>query len=546
MLLKCFAHITSGPQNIVILQKEYNLLHTKVIYFLLSHTRRTLKQDQSHQCYVTMCAGPSAQPCQVCSYTAFGEITKRCLKHSFVVHFKYDLLPPFPIFNPSTNLKMEGAVLFNTADFLMALRIITTESNSRSNLLESLKSLQLYPEGEDKKSCSPLDNIQYLYDVASGADIPYQCSAIGDSENPMISSEGIKSKVDCVTSTEASTSHNSTLGIKDEDMQPTCKGDKHLDRRKIVSGFVDGLNEIHGKGHYPHEVDKEQCLSPTAWHAVNKKECEDQHSLDNDDCITPKEYCDERKNSDKFDDNSVQTSKCSTNTFCSLHKTETRMTQSTCRNAPDNSVYVSQNSNEHSSFCVDTSDSNNTLSCDLSCPHRVPNACNSCGCSVLAPVLNNNNLTSSIVKVYIETDANYHELPDVIGEFDMFDGSLPLTVKTCHGKTLKQVFKINESNPNATLNTFLDESLRGEVLHVLAVQQVTLDLEQCINELIHAHEDLRHSYKSLKDYDVQVVGVCPDSGEVITMARLLVYTRQQSASFGLTVSPRCVNTWCLS
>ena len=512
-----------------------------MIYFL-SHTRRTLKEDQSHQCYVTMCAGPSAQPCQVCSYTAFGEIAKRCLKHSFVLHFKYDLLPPFPIFNPSTNLKMEGAVLFNTTDFLMALRIVTTESNSRSNLLESLKSLRLYPEREDKKSCSSLDNIQYLYDVTSRADIAYQCSAIVDSVNPMISSEGIKSEVDCLTSTEGSTNYNSTLGIKDEDMQQPCKGHKHLDRRKVVSGFVDGLNQIHGKRHYPHVEDKEECLSPTARHAVNKKESKDQHCLENGDCITTKEYCDERRNTDKFDD-SVQTSKCSTNTFCSLYKTGTRNTQCTCRNAPDNSAYVSQNSNEHSSFCDNkcTSDSNNTRSSDLSCPHKVPNKCNSCGCSVLAPVLNNNNLTSSIVKVYMETDANFHELPDVVGEFDMFDGSLPLTVKTCHGKTLKQVFKINETNPNATSNTFLEESLRGEVLHALTVQQVTLDLEQCINELIHAHEDLRHSYKSLKDYDVQVVGVCPDSGEVITMARLLVYTRQQSATFGLTVSPRCVN-----
>ncbi|KAJ7377023.1 protein ubiquitination [Desmophyllum pertusum] len=77
------------------------------------------------------------------------------------------------------------------------------------------------------------------------------------------------------------------------------------------------------------------------------------------------------------------------------------------------------------------------------------------------------------------------------------------------------------------------------MLHALAVQQVTLDVEQCINELILAHEGLKDSYKSLKDYDVQVVGVCPDSGEVIAMAKLLVYTRirQQSASCGLPVSP---------
>ena len=179
---------------------------------------------------------------------------------------------------------------------------------------------------------------------------------------------------------------------------------------------------------------------------------------------------------------------------------------------------------------------------DLDCPNTVSNACSSYGGTVLGPVLNNNNLTSSVFKVYIETsnDPGYHELPDLTGEFDMFDGSLPLTVKTCHGNTLKQGFKINESNPDTTSNPCLEETLGIGKERALAVHQVTLDLEQCINELILAHEGLQHSYKSLKDYDVQVVGVCPDSGEVITMARLLVYTRtrQQSASCGLPVSPR--------
>ena len=69
---------------------------------------------------------------------------------------------------------------------------------------------------------------------------------------------------------------------------------------------------------------------------------------------------------------------------------------------------------------------------------------------------------------------------------------------------------------------------------------MTLDLEQCIGELIQAHERLRDCYKSLKDYDVQILHVLPDSRRVVIMARILVYTRtrEKSASCGLPVSPR--------
>lgn len=489
-----------------------------------------------------MCAGPSPQPCQLCKYTLLGEITKRCLKHSFVVHFKYDLLPPFPIFNPSTNLKMEGTVLFNTGDVLMALRIVTTECKS-SNLLEDLKSLQLYPDKEDKlskKSCSSLEDMQYSDGVAIRGEVPCQCSAIEDSERSRISPEGMDvqsnstCKADCVASAEAGASQDSSPGIKVENVKSTCTVHKHLCRCKIVSGFVDGLNQIHSK----QLVDKEECFSPTQ-HELNKKECDNQNSLGN---ATTNECCSDERNMDKFDDDSVQTSKNIVNSSCSVQKTETFLSRCTCSHAPGNFVCVAQNTSEHSFFCNNYSESKHSRSSDLSCHHKVPNSCSSCGYSVLAPVLNNNNLTSSVFKVYIDTsdDPSYNELPELTGEFDMFDGSLPLTVKTCHGRTLKQVFKINENNPNATSNAFFDESLGGGVPRALAAQQVTLDLEQCINELIQAHEGLRQSYKSLKDYDVQVVGVCPDSGEVITMARLLVYTRQQSASCGLTVSPRCV------
>ena len=471
-----------------------------------------------------------------------------------MVHFKYDLLPPFPIFNPSTNLKMDDTVLFNTGDFLMALRIVTFE-NTNNNFSEVLKIL--FPDTGDKASKKPcffVDNEQDSGGVTGEGDIPCQGADVqydvSDLESPVLNGEVVEikseQKFDSIASSEADASQGSSSGTNVESMQSACSFQKQVDRHTIISGFVDVLNQICGKQQQRKiKVDKEECL-PLAINTGSKRECED--SKGKNDCDSTKE-CEERENLDKFDVNVahysselVQTLKSGENTSCSgLDKPKTG--NSAHINVSEGAIKSVQNGKEQSA-CAKFAKSEYSR-CDLDCPNTLSNTCSSCGCAVSPPVLNNNNnLTSSVFKVYIETshDPDYYELPDLTGEFDIFDGSLPLTVKTCHGSSLKQVFKINESNPKTASTPCLEETLGSKMHHALAVQQVTLDLEQCINELILSHEGLRHSYKSLKDYDVQVVGVCPDSGEVIIMARLLVYTRtrQQSESFGLPVSPRFV------
>lgn len=424
----------------------------------------------------------------------------------------------------------------------MALRIVTFE-NTKNNVSEVFESL--YPNKLDKvsqNSCCSLDNKQDRGGVTGKGDIPYQCAAIGDCVLSAEAMEDIKlsRNVNSIASSEADASQDSSAGNKAEGMQSACSLHKHADRHTIISGFVNVLNQIRGEQlHGKTSVNKEECL-PLPLKDQNKQKCQD---LGNNECDSTKE-CDDRGNVDKFDvDDShhpsdlVQTFKTGVNTSCS--DLDTARNSSTC------SFNVSEGGTKIVENCKEQSACNKFLQSDYSrcdCPSKVSSTCNSYGCASPGPVLNNNNLTSSVFKFYIETSNGPHELPDLTTEFDMFDGSLPLTVKTCHDSTLKQVFKINKSNPNTSSNPFLEETLGSRMLPALAVQQVTLDLEQCINELILAHEGLRHSYKSLKDYDVQVVGVCPDSGEVITMARLLVYTRTRhpSASCGLPVSPRFV------
>ena len=519
-----------------------------------------MKDDQSHQCYVTVCAAPSPRPCPKCQHSPLGGITKKCLKHSVVVHFKYDLLPPFPIFNPSTSLGMEDTVLFNAGDFLMALRILTFDSND-SQLPEYVRSSKLdVSQVEDQ--LTGLSSSEVCSKESHKNSIPCQCSIAGDVDR--YSAEG--ASMDLVTSVKNKTFHlprsNSTSPSKGSNsgdktvhavstVEQAHVENKHLDRHKIVSGFVSELNKIHCvKQVYSHEG---ECHSLTAsQETAGKTDHQDNHSdmVANQGNILgdqTKEGNEEQTRFDEGGDLDKQNYESYMDTSGNQNRAEMVVLQSACSTAAESSSNSVCNNTEHVFLShVDSLESETKVvdfneNYEIENPKKVPHAhCGSCGCSAGVPTFND--LTMSVLKVYTETsDDNFDELSD---EFDMYDGSLPITVKASHGRTLEQIGKINRSNPNAASNQSLRENLDNRMLHeeVLAVHQITLDLEQCINELIQAHEGLREGYKSLKDYDVQIVGVCPDTGVVIIMARILVYTRkrQRSASCGLPVSPRYV------
>ena len=526
-----------------------------------------MKDDQSHQCYVTVCTAPSPRPCPRCQHSPLGGITKKCLKHSFVVHFKYDLLPPFPIFNPSTSLGIEDTVLFNAGDFLMALRIVTFDSNG-SQLPEYVRSSCLdVSQVEDQLTW--LSSSEECAKESNKNSIPCQCSIAGDVDR--YSAEDVS--MDQVCSVKNKTFHsprsNSTSPSKSSNsgdkavhavstVEQAHVENKLLDRHKIVSGFVSELNKIHCvKQVYLHEVEKGECQSLAVSQETGSKT---DHQDDHSDMVAnqgnifgdqTKECHGEQTRFDKADELDKQNSESYMDTSGNQNQAE-MVEKSSCSSVAESSSSGVCNNTEHvflshmdsSEADVKVLDFNENY--DLENPKKVPHAhCGSCGCSAGVPTLDN--LTLSVLKIYTETsDDSFNELSD---EFDMYDGSLPITVKASHGRTLEQIGKINRNNPNEASNQSLRENLDNRMLHeeVLAVHQITLDLEQCINDLIQAHEGLREGYKSLKDYDVQIVGVCPDTGVVIIMARILVYTRkrQRSASCGLPVSPRCVNVcWC--
>lgn len=84
-------------------------------------------REEGTQCFITITAVPPLSSCKDCyiAETNFPCVKHKnkvmCLKHSFCIYCKYELAPPFPSFIPQIQLKMDGVVVLNTGDSLVAL-----------------------------------------------------------------------------------------------------------------------------------------------------------------------------------------------------------------------------------------------------------------------------------------------------------------------------------------------------------------------------------------------------------------------------------------
>ncbi|KAK6989474.1 DDB1- and CUL4-associated factor 15 [Biomphalaria glabrata] len=81
------------------------------------------------QCYLTVTAVPSLGDCHECQMrhkvVPHVPSIQQCLRHSFCVHSKFELAPPFPFFSPKVQLRVDGIAVLNTGDSIVALQVDT-------------------------------------------------------------------------------------------------------------------------------------------------------------------------------------------------------------------------------------------------------------------------------------------------------------------------------------------------------------------------------------------------------------------------------------
>jgi len=100
---------------------------TKVVIY--GHSTPPGTGDDGCQCYLTVTAVPSLGECHDCLPLSHGlpqvASIQQCLRHSFCVHSKFELAPPFPFFSPRVQLRVDGIVILNTGDSIVAIQVDT-------------------------------------------------------------------------------------------------------------------------------------------------------------------------------------------------------------------------------------------------------------------------------------------------------------------------------------------------------------------------------------------------------------------------------------
>ncbi|KAM5239032.1 DDB1- and CUL4-associated factor 15 isoform 6-T6 [Ctenodactylus gundi] len=83
--------------------------------------------DENHRdIYVSTVAAPPAGRCAACqdaSRAHPGDPSVQCLRHGFMLHTKYQVVYPFPTFQPAFQLKKDQVVLLNTSYSLVACAV---------------------------------------------------------------------------------------------------------------------------------------------------------------------------------------------------------------------------------------------------------------------------------------------------------------------------------------------------------------------------------------------------------------------------------------
>ena len=84
---------------------------------------------------------------------------QKCIIHSYSVHTKFDLAPPFPIFLPRVQLKADGIVVINTGDSIVAFQVDTSLPSHSCNQVEGCSS---HTVTDSKLSNSVISNKFFL------------------------------------------------------------------------------------------------------------------------------------------------------------------------------------------------------------------------------------------------------------------------------------------------------------------------------------------------------------------------------------------------
>nr|XP_016846273.1 PREDICTED: DDB1- and CUL4-associated factor 15 [Anolis carolinensis] len=113
-----------------------------------------MMSDENHRdIYISTVAMPPLTHCPNCRDMAIahpGDPSAKCLQHGFMLHTKYQVVYPFPTFQPAFQLKKDQVVLLNTSYSLVAcaVSVHTSDENNFYQILYDQSRQSWSPAGE--------------------------------------------------------------------------------------------------------------------------------------------------------------------------------------------------------------------------------------------------------------------------------------------------------------------------------------------------------------------------------------------------------------
>uniref|UniRef100_A0A3P8VZW0 DDB1 and CUL4 associated factor 15 n=1 Tax=Cynoglossus semilaevis TaxID=244447 RepID=A0A3P8VZW0_CYNSE len=105
--------------------------HSKIVIFGFTRSSSSIlanfmmSDENNRDIYITIASMPPPKPCpHFCSVSSASNISKgECLEHSYVINSRYQVVYPFPTFQPAFQLKKDQVILLNTSYSLVACGI---------------------------------------------------------------------------------------------------------------------------------------------------------------------------------------------------------------------------------------------------------------------------------------------------------------------------------------------------------------------------------------------------------------------------------------
>ncbi|XP_056312408.1 DDB1- and CUL4-associated factor 15 [Danio aesculapii] len=140
---------------------EWHNDHSKLVIFGFN-TRSSssalmnmmMSDENNRDIYITITSMPPAQPCKQCCPVASTSVVcvgGECLEHGYVLNARYQVVYPFPTFQPALQLKKDQVILLNTSYSLVACAISLCTGDGQQ---ESQNNQILYRKREPSSSSS--------------------------------------------------------------------------------------------------------------------------------------------------------------------------------------------------------------------------------------------------------------------------------------------------------------------------------------------------------------------------------------------------------